>query len=86
MQDQDERDRGFLSQVNEDEALEILLIDAILKKNWDSKDHVCQEVKDIVFEILKSFVDVVCLELKERRVSNLKVFGEYGLFFQYTWS
>ena len=73
-----------MSQVNEDEALAKLLSGAILNKNWDSKDHVCQEVKDILFEILKSFVDLVCLELKERRVSNLKVFGECGLFLRYT--
>ena len=71
-----------MSQVNEDRALEKLLSGAILTENWDSYDIVCQEVKDILFEILKSFVDLVCLELKERRVSNLKVFGKSGLFFQ----
>ena len=39
-------------------------------------------MKDAIFEILKSLADVVCLELKEKRVLNLNLFGEDGLFFR----
>ena len=38
-------------------------------------------MKDTIFELLKSFVDLVCHELKEKRVSSLDFSQVDGLFF-----
>ena len=57
--------------------------DSILNYEWDIQDHICHEVKDALFEILKSSVDIVCLELREKRVENLAFIENLvGLFFE----